>query len=67
MDEKDMGPDLERVLLGQAELAEGIARLCAVIPGARERIRRYLTAPLYVLPPPERSRSAAASSTVIAR
>jgi CRP-like cAMP-binding protein len=47
--------------------AEGIARLCGVIPGARERIRRYLPAPIYVLPPPERSRSAAASSTVIAR
>jgi CRP-like cAMP-binding protein len=47
--------------------AEGIARLCAVIPGARERIRRYLPAPIYVLPPPERSRSAAASSTVMAR
>ena len=31
VDEKDMGPDLERVLLGQAELAEGIARLAAEI------------------------------------
>lgn len=47
--------------------AMGIARLCAAIPGARENILRYLPAPVYVLPPPERSRSAAASSTVIAR
>ena len=31
VDEKDMGPDLERVLLGQAELAEGIARLATEI------------------------------------
>jgi CRP/FNR family transcriptional regulator, cyclic AMP receptor protein len=47
--------------------SEGIARLCAAIPGARENILRYLPAPIYMLPPPERSRSAPASSTVMAR
>jgi len=31
VDEKDMGPDLERVLLSQSELEEGIARLAAEI------------------------------------
>ena len=39
VDEKDMGPDLERVLLGQAELAEGVTRLAAEIDadyGGRE-------------------------------
>jgi CRP-like cAMP-binding protein len=45
----------------------GIARLCATIPGAREQILHSLPAPIYALPPPERSRKAAASSTVIAR
>jgi hypoxanthine phosphoribosyltransferase len=31
VDEKDMGPDLERVLLSQSELEEGIARLATEI------------------------------------